>query len=113
MLWKPDPDAEAARKHPDWKQFHREAGKLGVFFDHIRRESRTKFGCVAFTTRPSDAGGWNSFHLADGTGRTVMESLDDAWRKCGVASVVVDGLADRLCGRVVEAEAEDFESLFD
>lgn len=106
MFWKPDPEVELLRKNQHWKDFHKEAGKRGLYFDNIKQGQAT-----SFTLKKTAIGGWLSIHLSDGKGKTSLAAMEDAYRKSGRADAELDRILDLLCGRnVVE---DEFESLFD
>jgi len=83
LLWKIDPLVEAARKLPEWKEFHRLCGRATLCFDHIERAGRGAFGCTAFTTEKRGEN-WVFVHRADGRGNTVIAALTDAYEKSGI-----------------------------
>jgi len=96
MIWKRDPEVEAAEKLPDWQRFHRCCGEQKVFFDRIEKQGRG-YKCDAFTTEPTRAGGWRAVHLATGTGKSVLQALADAYAGSGkeipeAAALLVRGL---------------------
>lgn len=79
MMWKPDPAIEAARKLPGWGAFHRECGKVGLFFDHPEREGRRgAWGFDAFTVEARVPR-----LLVTGKGATVIDALTDAHDRSG------------------------------
>lgn len=99
MMWSVDPNVDAARKHAGWQEFHRAAGRVGVFFDHMVRESRRgQYTCDAFTT---------SEKLATGRGATVIASVADAYAKAGRTSPDADQWLVVLTG----VAADDFDEL--
>lgn len=108
MFWKPDSEIEVLRKTQHWKDFHREAGKRGLYFDNVKQGNAT-----AFTVSKTQQGGWQSWHLADGRGKTSLAAMEDAYRKSGRGDAELDALLDLLCGRETATVEDDFESLFD
>ena len=82
ILWKVDPNMDAARKLKDWARFHRVCGQSGVYFDSIERQGRM-YHCVAFSLRKVDQDLFNAIKLCEGTGRTILDALSDALSKCG------------------------------
>ncbi len=111
LLWKPDPQVDEARKNPHWKDFHRVAGTRFLYFDRPAKEGRG-YATTAYTAKKNSLGGWTTYHLADGKGRTVIESIDAAYQAAGRKDAELDRLIDLMCGRIVEEE-DDFEGLFD
>ncbi|WP_242136985.1 hypothetical protein [Sphingomonas sp. TREG-RG-20F-R18-01] len=97
FLWRIDPAVEAARKLPDWGPFHRECGKLNVFFDHIEKQSKA-FAASAFTLKRHPTG-FEHIHLADGRGLTVIAALEDAYQKSGRVVPAALPHLDRMAGR--------------
>jgi len=107
MFFKPDPEVELLRKSQHWKDFHKEAGKRGLYFDNIKQGQAT-----AFTLTKTTHGGWQSWHLADGKGKTSLAAMEDAYRKSGRCDAELDRILDALAGRVAPV-ADEFESIFD
>ena len=106
MMWKRDPNVEEARQHPSWVAFHRACGENNLFFDHMEWEGGKRNGayhCDAYTTSPSKAGGRNSHHIVTGKGKTVIESVIDAYQKSGRTTEKAD--------RIAEGFYDDFEGL--
>lgn len=83
MLWKPNKDVEEARADPRWEKFHKECGKIGLFFDRITRQ-----GCVAFMVEDR-----RSYELAHVEGaRSVWDAVEQGYRQSGRRSDAVDAI---------------------
>ncbi len=103
------------RKLPNWMEFHREAGRRKLCFDRPVKDGK-RYTCVAFTTKDAPAGGWLSYKLAEGAGKTPLESMEAAYRESGRTCEDLDRLWDKVCGRgaaVVAEDEDDFAALFD
>jgi hypothetical protein len=113
MLWRVDPEIDALRKLPFWKEFHRESGKRGLCVDRPQKVGR-QCVCVAFTPQKTDQGGWVCYELSRGEGKTPLAAMEDAYRKSGRCDAELDMLWEKVCGRWVESTVEDdFAALFD
>lgn len=106
-LWKPDPQVQEARKLRDWPAFHEEAAKLGLAFDGFERKGRS-ITCSANKIVKTAMGGWSLQLLATGTGSTVLDALEQAYRESGITSDGLDSLMDGMRG-----VGEEFDALFD
>lgn len=102
MMWKSEPQIEAARKLPAWAPFHRLCGRSTLFFDHIEKRGRG-YSATAFTTRRSGEY-FVSEKLADGTGATVIAALEAAYRAAGRVVPGADELLDAMAGRDVSVD---------
>lgn len=108
MFWRPDPEVEVLRKSQHWKDFHREAGKRGLYFDNIKQGQAT-----AFTLRKTPQSGWQAIHLCDGRAKTSLAAMEDCYRKSGRCDAELDRILDLLCGRVEPVVEDEFASIFD
>ncbi len=79
MMWKSDPEIEAIRKVPAWGKFHRECGKVMLYYDHIERVGgkRSDYAAVAFTLGGKER--LTPTKVAEGRGKTVAAALNDAF----------------------------------
>lgn len=111
-LWRPDPEIDALRKLPYWKEFHKESGKRGLCVDRPTKVGG-KAQCVAYSPQKTELGGWVARELSRGEGRTPLAAMEDAYRKSGRCDAVLDELWERVCGRYVEPVVEDeFDDIF-
>ena len=86
VLWRSDPQVEAARQHNGWPQFHRAAGQIGLYFDHVERDGRRgQYLATAFTLVDRV-----SVKLADGRGATPITAVAEAYRLSGRGSPDAD-----------------------
>lgn len=113
MLWKPDPEVDALKKRPRWQEFHRVCGQRGLYFDRPVKQGRG-YQCVAFTTKKTAQGGWSSYHLATGTGRTALDAMWQAYEESGRGDSTTGELWGWVTGQLSAApsQVEDFEDLF-
>ena len=83
MMWRNDPEVEAARKMPGWGKFHRECGKEFLYFDHIERHGgkRGEYLAVAFTLVGRDRR--TPEKVAEGRAKTVLGAVEAAFRAAG------------------------------
>jgi hypothetical protein len=82
MMWKVDENVASARRLPNWPRFHRACGERGLFFDNIeRRDRRDTYKCVAFTIEKRANGYPHQVFLAEGSGKSVLDALGDAFAK--------------------------------
>lgn len=100
MQWRDSPDVEAARKLPGWVEFHKVCGAQRLFFDHIEKTGRA-FICTAFT-----GSGTETRKTAEGSGKTVIEALEAAYRAARMPIDAADVALARMKGG-----ADDFEAL--
>lgn len=107
MMWKPDDQVEAARKAPGWVEFHRQCGRHKLFFDHIERDGRRgPYKATAFTVEQRGPHLVSVF-VANGSGKTPIEAVADAYRSAG--QPIADAELDRLMG--LGADSLDLEDL--
>jgi hypothetical protein len=111
MLYTPDAATDALKKHPAWAQFHRLAGQRGLYFDFITKKDRRYYD-KAFRMEKNDLGGWVSYELASGSGKTPLEALEAAYRGSGKVCEELDRLMDDMAGRSL-VEEDSFDALFD
>lgn len=106
MMWKLDPEIDAARKLNGWGEFHRECGSEGFYFDHMTRQGkRGQWKVDCFTLTPSCV----YQLLVTGTGRTVVDAVADAHERCGRATEETRAALAVLQG--VPVADDDFDSL--
>lgn len=109
LFWRPDAQVEAARKLPDWAEFHRVCGRSSLAFDHIERSGRV-YRCNAFEAQ-KNGGNWSFIDRGIGEGRTVVDALAAAYRASGIDVPGAEVLLVRgLSGKPVAVE-DDFEAL--
>ncbi|AOR76538.1 hypothetical protein BES08_07110 [Novosphingobium resinovorum] len=107
MFWRPDPNIDAARQLPEWKQFHRLCGQHGLAFDAIERSGR-KYQCRAVQPKRTDMGGWMFFDRGLATGKTVVEAIQAAFLQSGIEVPGGAEMLERgLCGARVSAPQPD------
>jgi hypothetical protein len=106
VFWRPDPEVELLRKSQHWKDFHKEAGKRGLYFDNVKQGNAT-----AFTLKKTQQGGWMAIHLCDVKAKTSLAAMEQCYRQSGRCDAELDRIMDRLCGRV--PVDDDFSALFD
>jgi len=105
--WSLDPNVEAARKHPAWKDFHRACAVANLYFDHMQKEGRG-YKCTAFTLYEQRGSLFNQ-EVCTGRGKTVLESVVAAFRESGFDVPEALPLVDRFLG----IEVSDFDALID
>jgi hypothetical protein len=115
MMWKVDPNVDAARRLPQWGDFHRTCGEKGLCFDHIERDGRRGYKCVAFRLEKTNNGGWMGIGVSEGSGKLVLDALGDAFAKSGydipeAAAMLAVGLQEAAPEAVAD---DDFDSLID
>lgn len=108
LLWRPDPNVDAARKLKDWARFHRVCGQHGVCFDHIERGKDRLYHCDAFTPQKVRPDLYHMIHLSHGTGRTVVAALADAFGKCGRS---IPEAAEMIAAGLTGVSVDEFEDL--
>lgn len=99
MFWRSDPLVEAARKLPEWVEFHRICGRHSLCFDHIERENRRGYKADAMRML-NRGGGWYFQLLGTGRGAGVLDALREAYEAAGVdvpgaREMLARGLAGR------------------
>lgn len=104
MLWRVNPDVEAARKHDAWRDFHRVCGRENLFFDLPSDAPKKSFTVTAFTTHRHRAGGVWTEKLAEGRAKTVFLALEAAYEGCGRRVPAAEPLLDQMLGRGVEED---------
>lgn len=87
-FWRPDPQIDAARKHPRWASFHRECGQQGLFFDDIEKQGRG-YAAIAFRVEKSGEQ-WISYRVSSGTGRGPIEAVLSAFDAALAGGFAVD-----------------------
>lgn len=104
MLWKQEPEIEAARKLPGWVEFHRACGRLGFFFDHPERVGgrRSDWVIDCFTAVKNRRGLYENVGLSQGRGRTVVDALRAAHDACDRRTTETAALLARIGGAGVE-----------
>ncbi len=107
MLWRSDPNIDAARRLPAWPAFHKACSAAGFHFDHIEKQGRG-YAAVAFTA-VKRRGLFEFVQLATGTGKTVLAALVDAHAKSGRATPATTAVLAALTAPVVAAS--DFDDL--
>jgi len=112
MFWFVDKEVEAARKHPGWKQFHRECGKAGLYFDDIERSAgrRSPYTAYAYSLSKSRRGFYQQNLVARGRAPTPNAVVLDCFDKAVAAGFDVDpSLRNLLVGDAVAPPADDDE----
>lgn len=113
MMWKVDPDIEAARKLPGWMEFHRQCGKVGLYFDIPSRSgNRGPFTVVAFTLKRNGVDGYNSYEIARASGRHLIQTMQQAHDQSGRATDETAALLDRMINPPAEIAADPLEGMF-
>lgn len=106
-FWRPDANVDAARKLPEWVEFHRVCGRQSLCFDHIERTGKHSgpYRCHAFRTQRNGEN-WVFVDLGHGEGRTVVDALAAAYRQSGVTVNGAEEMLTRgLSGKPVVAAA--------
>lgn len=84
MQWKADPNVDAARRLPHWRRFHELCSHKKLFFDNPVQDGRGgAYSIVAFTTEKTPQGGWSAYEAGKGTGKSVVEALQSAFKATG------------------------------
>ena len=113
LFWRPDPNVDAARKLPEWVEFHRICGRQSLCFDHIERDGRRGQYTAQAMMIERSGGGYQYRLLATGRGADVLASLSAAYEAAGVD---VPGAAEMLSRGLLGAPrvrpADTFEELF-
>lgn len=100
LFWRgPTAAVREAAKHPGWAEFHRQAGKVGLFFDDIEPAGRTGYGAVAFRIE-RERGYCVRYVVAQGKGDGPIEAVLDALNK---APALAREEAERLSGLLGDA----------
>lgn len=112
MFWRQDPEIERTRKLPGWVEFHRDAGRVVLYFDHMAREGKRggAFLCDAYTMR-EHRGNWSVQQLATGRGGTALDSVIDAYRLSGTTFDTAEKWIAQMRGNPspVTAMVDDFD----
>jgi len=116
VLWRSDPEVEAIRKLEGWRDFHRLCGQRGFAFDRTERQGkRGPYVTMVFEVKPSRQGGSLTFKLAEGTGKTPLDSVIDAYSKSGRTFPEADQCVARMLGAANPSPAptadDDFDTL--
>jgi len=78
MMWKTDPGVEKARRQFGWREFHKECGRQGLYFDDIEPKGRG-YEATAFTLQ----GRFYKVKLVTATGKTPIDACVAAMRASG------------------------------
>lgn len=108
MMWRVEPDVEAARQLPGWGAFHRACGRLALYFDHPQREGgrRGTWAYDAFTVVDRAP-----IRLSVGRGKTVLEALADAHERSGRATDETRAALAAIGASAETIEDDDFAAL--
>lgn len=74
-----DDRVQKARQHRGWRDFHRQCGEAGLFFDHIEKQGRG-YHAVAFRVERRGEF-FASFVLARGSGREPIDAVLSAFHE--------------------------------
>ena len=106
MFWRPDPAIDELRQRDGWAEFHRAAGKRGLYFDLTVKEAR-RYKNTVFTLKKS-------------TSKTPLDEFEAAYAATGRGDAELDALVARIRGEapppsveIVEVVEDDFDGLFD
>lgn len=97
-FWRPDAAIDELRKRDGWQDFHREAGKRGLYFDLTVKEGRRYKNTVFSLTRSSKRDFYQTIFVADGEGKTPFEAMERAYRATGRCDAVLDAAWARVAG---------------
>lgn len=97
MLWSVDPEIEAARLLPDWKEFHKLCGQSSLYWDLPNRENKKRgpFTVIAFTLKKRMSGGYHSYELARATDKSLIGALRIAYAAAKRPSEITKAMLDR------------------
>lgn len=114
MQWPKDADVNALSKLKGWAEFHRTAGLVGLYFDRPMKAGRN-YTCLAFTVKRNTVGGWQSYRLSEGSARTPLDAMAEAYRESGRGNDALNRLWDQVCGVAATNDemSDDFASIFD
>lgn len=78
--WTVDKRIDEARKHPGWKNFHRECGTQNFYIENIEKRGRG-YVATSFRLRDRMAPPYIMYPMAEGAGRTPIDACVDAYLK--------------------------------
>lgn len=110
MLWRLDAQVEAARKLPEWKQFHRLCGEHGLYFDHIEKKGRS-YTATAYTVKKRRHDLYDYIPLGSAEGKTPVQAIAAALEASGRNIPGAAAMLSRGLNGI--EETEDFDDLLD
>lgn len=86
MFWRQDPVIDDARRQPGWKQFHRECGLHGLYFDDIERTGKSKkYTAVTFRMDSN-----HRIVVAEGGGMGPIRAVAETFNESVKAGFAID-----------------------
>lgn len=122
MFWRPDTAIDELRARDGWREFHRAAGKRGLYFDLTAKEGRRYKNTVFTLKRSSRKDFYQAIFVAEGEGKTPLDAFETAYRATGRTDDELDRLVAVIRGKARPPSVEivkpvenddDFDALFD
>lgn len=105
-----DDRVQKVRQHRGWREFHRQCGEHGLYFDAIEKQGR---GYQALTFRVQSVGDfYHSYVVSRGSGREPIDAVLSAFHEAVTRGHKVDPrLVDLLATDVVTRIPDDLDAL--